>query len=97
MNSTFLVDGVAASNPKDLGMVVALLEVCHPQAALEAATLAHWPSVAAAAPVLAFKNCLRVRPKLSILFARITELPCVQPTLEPPNYCDRNANRQLKT
>jgi len=29
---------VAASNPKDLGMVAPLLELCHPQAALEAAT-----------------------------------------------------------
>jgi hypothetical protein len=30
---------VAASNPKDLGMVVLLLDLYHPQAALEAATL----------------------------------------------------------
>jgi len=30
--------GVAASSPKDLGMVAPLLELCHPQAALEAAT-----------------------------------------------------------
>ena len=30
--------GVAASNPKDLGMVTPLSELCHPQAALEAAT-----------------------------------------------------------
>jgi hypothetical protein len=30
--------GVAASNPKDLWMVAPLLEFCHPQAALEAAT-----------------------------------------------------------
>ena len=29
---------VAASNPEDLGMVALLLELCHPQAALEAAT-----------------------------------------------------------
>jgi hypothetical protein len=29
---------VAASNPKDLGMVVLLFELCHPQAAIEAAT-----------------------------------------------------------
>jgi hypothetical protein len=29
---------VAASNPKDLGMVGLLLELCHPQASLEAAT-----------------------------------------------------------
>ena len=30
--------GVAASNPKDLGMVAPLSELCQPQAALEAAT-----------------------------------------------------------
>ena len=30
--------GVAASNPKDLGMVAPLSEFCHRQAALEAAT-----------------------------------------------------------
>jgi len=34
----WLHECVAASNPKDLGMVAPLLELCHPQAALEAAT-----------------------------------------------------------